>query len=99
MRLVTELGIKEILVKSEASLEEIDAKSFGEAAAVAIKPIGIRLVDAWNGSIRPAAATIALILWTNALYIQDFHLTSWDMELIGAILGFYFAARTFAKGH
>ena len=54
-------------------------------------------IDAWNGAIRPACATTALLVWWFCLYEQGFLLTEWDKELVGVILGFYFAHRVFTS--
>jgi hypothetical protein len=37
-------------------------KTAGKDEAAA-KPTGVKWVDAWNGSIRPSYATVALFLW------------------------------------
>lgn len=59
MKLLSELNIKQIDVQSLADLEKIDATAFGQAAVEALKPTGNKVVDVWNGIIRPAAATIS----------------------------------------
>lgn len=97
LKVAAELGIKELQVKSEGALEEIDAKGFADASTKAIMTIGIKWVDAWNGIVRPAAATIALILWVLSLVESKFIMTNWDMEMVGVILGFYFATRVISQ--
>lgn len=97
MKTASELGIKEIEAKSEAEVEAKDADAFIAAMATVTAKTGNWFIDAWNGSIRPAAATTALLLWWFCLYTQGFVLTEWDKELVGVILGFYFAHRVFAS--
>lgn len=106
IRLQAELNINVVRVQSQADkekmdlqiageLEKIEAEAFREASVQVNKMTGIFLIDFWNQSIRPAAATISLILWVCSVY--GFKLTPWDLELISSILGFYFADRSLAK--
>jgi hypothetical protein len=97
MQKLSELGIKELMVKSSAEIESKDADAFIEAMKTVNAPTGITWVDAWNGIIRPLAATTAIVLWWFCLYQQGYKLTEWDKELIGVILGFYFAHRVFTN--
>lgn len=97
MRVASELGIKELEVKTNAEIEAKDADAFIAAMATVNVKTGNWFIDAWNGSIRPAAATTALLLWWFCLYTQGFVLTEWDKELVGVILGFYFAHRVFSS--
>lgn len=97
LRVVSDLGIKEIEVKSDAEIEAKDADAFVEAMKTINVKTGIAWVDAWNGIIRPSAATIALLLWVSWIVQSGFVPTEWDKELVGVILGFYFAHRVFAS--
>lgn len=97
IRLQSDLKVTEVKVAGDVALAQTDANAFVEAIKAASKPIGIFFVDAWNGSIRPAMATIALLLWVLALYRAGFVPNDWDRELIAGILGFYIADRTLAK--
>lgn len=96
LKLLNDLGIKEIEVKTDADLQLKDADAFMEAMRN-VAPTGIAWVDAWNGIIRPACATTAILIWWFCLYTQGFVLSEWDKELVGVILGFYFAHRTLAN--
>ena len=93
IRLQAELGVKTIQVQGEIDLEKIDAAGFYDVVKEATKPTGIKLVDTWNGIIRPLAATIAILLWVRALNEAGFVMSAWDKELVGVILGFFFASR------
>lgn len=97
LKTLSDLGIKQIAVQSEADLSLKDAESFTEAMKTVNVKTGIQWVDAWNGIIRPSAATTAIVIWWLCLYTQSFVLTEWDKELVGVILGFYFAHRVFSN--
>lgn len=97
IRLQSDLKVEEVKIVGDLAIQKTDADGFVEAMKNAFKPIGIVWVDAWNGSVRPAAASIALCLWVLALAKQGFIVNDWDRELIGAILGFYFADRALAR--
>lgn len=97
VRLQADLKVQEVKVVADAAVSQIDAQAFVEAMKNAQRPTGIKWVDGWNGSIRPAMATIALLLWVFALAKAGFVTGDWDKELIAGILGFYVADRTLAK--
>lgn len=97
LRVSSELHVKEVEVMADAEVEKLDAEAFIAAQKTALQPIGNWFIDAWNGAIRPACATTALLVWWFCLYTQGFVLTEWDKELVGVILGFYFAHRVFTS--
>lgn len=92
-----ELGIKTVEAKSEAAVAQAEADAFTEAMKDAFKATGIVWVDVWNGVIRPAGASIALALWVGKLASQGWKMDGWDMELAGAVLGFFYADRSLGK--
>lgn len=98
LRLQNELGIKMVEAQAQAHMDQSDADAFAEAMKSAFKPTGITWVDAWNGTIRPAAATIVLALWCLKLYPQNFVMDEWDKSLAGVVLGFFFANRALGRG-
>jgi hypothetical protein len=98
LRLQSELGIKTIEAQAQAHVDQVEADAFTEAMKNAFKPTGITFVDAWNGIIRPAAATIVLILWCLKLFAQGFIMQDWDLSLAGVVLGFFFANRALGRG-
>jgi hypothetical protein len=98
LRLQNELGIKTIEAQAQAAMDQADADAFTEAMKNAFKPTGISWVDAWNGTIRPAAATIVLVLWCLKLNAQSFVMQDWDLSLAGVVLGFFFANRALGRG-
>lgn len=97
LRLQSELGIKTIEAQRDADVARSEADAFMTAMQNAMKPTGIAWVDTWNGIIRPAAATIALILWVSKLSAQGWLMQEWDLTLAGTVLGFFFASRELAK--
>ena len=97
MRLHSELGLKEVIVKSESDLAQIDATGFYAAAQQALKPTGVFVVDLWNGIIRPALATVAGCLWVLSMYRSGWTMQPWDMDLVASIFGFFFADRAMLK--
>jgi hypothetical protein len=97
IRLQAELGVKQLEVAGDAEVKKLEAAAFAEAMKSANVPTGVRWVDAWNGTIRPLSATIALTLWFLELLKAAFVLTDWDRNLIASILGYYFADRHIAK--
>ena len=97
LQLQAQLGIKVIEAQSQGEVDKIEADAFNQAIQRAFAPTGFALVDVWNGVIRPAAATIALVLWAAKLVSQGFQMSEWDMELTGAVLGFFFADRSLGK--
>jgi hypothetical protein len=97
LKVSSELNIKQIEVQSEGDLASKDADAFVAAMATINTKTGVAWVDAWNGCIRPMAASIALLLWVSWLWNSGFKPTAWDKELVGVILGFYFAHRVFVS--
>jgi hypothetical protein len=97
LKVSSELHIKEVEVIADAEVEKLDAEAFIVAQKTLNQPTGNKIIDAWNGAIRPAAASTALLIWWFCLYTQGFVLTEWDKELVGVILGFYFAHRVFTS--
>jgi hypothetical protein len=97
IRVQSELGVKTVAVQKDADLARIDASAWAEAVAAVGRTTGIKFLDMWNGSIRPALATIAIALVVFEVVKAGFVLTEWDRELVGAILGIYVADRTLSK--
>jgi hypothetical protein len=98
LRLQNELGIKTIEAQAQSHIDQVEADAFTEAMKSAFQPTGIAFVDAWNGLIRPAAATIVLVLWCLKLNEQHFVMQDWDLSLAGVVLGFFFANRALGRG-
>lgn len=97
LKVQAELGVKTIQVQGEVDVERSAAEAFKEAVARTTTPTGIQWVDGWNACVRPAFASVALLLWCFAMDANGWALTEWDYSMIGAIAGFYFADRTLRK--
>lgn len=97
MRVANELGLKTIEVQKDAAIAAGELDAFTKAIEAAARPTGIKWVDAWNGSIRPSYATVALILWLVKVAAQGFTMDAFDAELLAVVAGFYFADRSLGK--
>jgi hypothetical protein len=97
IKMQADLGIKEIQIAGSVAVEKAAADAFTEAMKNANKPTGVAWVDAWNGCIRPAGATIALLLWLLQMLKAALVLTEWDKNLIASILGYFYADRSIGK--
>ena len=97
IRLQAELGVKTIAVQAEADVDRLAGEAWGELVASTTRMTGIRFVDAWNQSIRPLLATLAIAVVVARIWQAGFALTEWDQELVAAILGLYIADRSLAK--
>lgn len=97
LRLQADLGVREVMVQADADVARSEAQAFVEAMRQSYVPTGIKWVDAWNGIIRPLAATIAIVLWVLALNTAGWTMSEWDKEIVGVVLGFFFASRELAK--
>jgi hypothetical protein len=97
LRLQAELNVRQVEVQRDAAIATQEAAAFNTAMQNAFRPTGIAWVDAWNGIIRPSAATIVLVLWFAKLVEQGFVMQAWDMDISGVVLGFYFADRSLGK--
>lgn len=97
LRVQADLGVKTIQVQSEADLALREMDAWGKAVAGAVDPADQSAVGQWVKAIRPAAASISLVLWALALYRSGLVMSAWDRELVGAILGFFFADRSLVK--
>ena len=91
-----ELGVKTIQVQAEADSDRADATAFAQAVGDVGKQTGIKLIDIWNGIIRPWLATMATIMVIVQFAQHGFIMDEWDKELVGAILGIYVADRSLA---
>ena len=97
LKLQSELGLKTVEVQAQAAIDKGDADAFVAAMNKSFTPSGITWVDAWNGVIRPAAASIVLFLWVAKLASQGFIMQNYDQELSGVVLGFFFANRALGQ--
>lgn len=97
IRVQANMGIKTVRVQAEADLSRIEASAWAQAVADVGKKTGVRFIDIWNGIIRPALATMAMIVVVGQVIQNGFVLTEWDKELVAGILGIYIADRGLSK--
>jgi hypothetical protein len=94
IKLQADMGIKTIAAQAEAAAGQADLEGWLQAVKDVGKSTGIKFLDIWNGSVRPALATMALAVITFEVIKNGWVLNDWDRELVGAILGIYVADRT-----
>jgi S-formylglutathione hydrolase FrmB len=97
LRLQNDLGIKLIEVQGAQTLNAIEGSAWSDIVASTAKSTGIWFIDAWNGSIRPLLATLAIAVVVAAVVENGFVMTDWDKDLMAAILGIYLADRSLSK--
>lgn len=97
IRVQAELGVKTIEVQAEAALSQIETDAWSKLVDSTTKTTGIKWLDAWNGSIRPALATLAMLVVIGQIVVNGLTLSDWDRELVAAILGIYLADRQLSK--
>ena len=97
IKVQADMQVQVVRVQGEAAVNTADAEGFYAATKAAMAPTGIVLVDVWNGCVRPAFATVALVLWVLALNRAGWQMSEWDKELVAAVAGFFFASRELLK--
>ena len=97
LELAHTLQIRVAEVQRDADVQREEAAAFKEAMSAAFKPTGNKFIDAWNGAIRPAFATMCLFLWFRILQANEWYPDDWDKDMMGVIAGFYFADRQMRK--
>lgn len=97
LQLQHDLGIKEIYVQQQAAVERGELEAWVEAVKATTIRTGIAWVDAWNQSIRPGVATIAVLAMIVEIIGLGFVLNDWHREVFSAALGIFLADRSLAK--
>lgn len=90
------MGVDLIHVQSEADITKLTTEAWGQAVKDVGRTTGVWFVDLWNGVIRPAAATWALVMITGdtaGWWVMGE--SAW--AIAGASLGLYLAARDLFK--
>lgn len=88
------LDVKAISVESKTVTEP----SFQILTREARMPTGFKYLDMWNSAIRPALATVCILVWVGFLNSRGWVLNSWDLELIAATLGIFIGSRISSTG-
>lgn len=92
-----DLKVQVVRVQGEMDVAKLEAEGWAASVREGMKPTGIWLIDAWNSSIRPAAATLCLWLWFRQLYVAQWAMQGRDWDMVCAILGWFFADRSMGK--
>lgn len=96
LRVQSELGIKTITVQADNNIRELEVQGWLEAVKGVTKRSGIKWIDGWNASIRPAVATWAILMITaSEMALLVMSENSWMVA--SAALGIYLADRTLFK--
>lgn len=96
IKLQAELGVQTIRVQAEADIERRMSAAFAALSESTGKLTGIRWVDLWNGIIRPALATVSVVMWIGH-EVKWWVLSEQGWALVGAALGLYLATRDLFK--
>ncbi len=94
IRLQSQLGIKTIEAQRDADVDRIEVDAWSKAVESVGRKTGYKIVDIWNGVIRPAFATMAMLAIIFEIVTHGFVLSEWDRELFAAFLGIYAADRS-----
>jgi hypothetical protein len=94
IRVQAELGVQTIRVQGEADVARIEGGAFLEAVKATSTQTGVAWVDAWNGAIRPALATMCMLLIVGDWVKSSFDLDNYSWALISAVIGIYIADRS-----
>lgn len=97
LRVQSELGIKVVEAQSRADLSRIEGDAWGDIVRATARPTGIKIIDAWNGSVRPLLATLSIFIVVAEVVAAHFVLSDWTQSLVASILGLYVADRSLSK--
>lgn len=97
IRLQSDLNITEIKIAGDAAEQKVLADAFMEAVKSTGHATGVKWVDAWNSSIRPAGASVSLMIWVGTMIAASLILTEFDQTLISAFLGVFVGDRIHAR--
>jgi hypothetical protein len=97
IRLQSDLKVSEVKVMADAAEQATMTNAFLEAVKSTSVRTGIAWVDAWNQSIRPAGATIALTIWVFTMIAAGLVLSDFDRDLIAAFIGVFIGDRVHTK--
>lgn len=98
IKLQAEMGVKTIQVQAEAAIGQIAEDAWRQAVANSQKPTGIKVVDVWNGLMRPAFYTLALYIVLLICVKAGWQIAALEaagvIDLVFSIVGFLFADRS-----
>lgn len=97
IKVQADAGVKVIEMQSSSAVKSIETDAWLEAVKGTNRTVGNRFIDAWNGAIRPAVATWAVIIITIHYANNGWVLDDNGWGLCGAALGIYLADRALFK--
>lgn len=97
IKVQADAGVKVIEMQSSSAVKSIETDAWLEAVKGTTRGIGVAWIDAWNGAIRPAVATWAVIIITIHYANHGWVLDDNGWALCGAALGIYLADRALFK--
>lgn len=92
-----EAGVKVIQQQAVASIQGTEADAWFDAVKGTSRSTGVKIIDAWNGVIRPLVATWAVVMVTIHYAQLGWVLDDNGWGLCGAALGIYLADRALFK--
>lgn len=98
IRVQADLKIAEVKVMGDVAEQKVMADAFLEAVKATGQKTGVAFVDAWNASIRPAGASVSLLIWVGTMVSVGLVLTEFDRTLIAAFLGVFVGDRIHSRG-
>ncbi len=93
IHLQAQLQVQQVQVVADAAISQAEANAFLEAVKATGVKTGVWWADAWNQSIRPAGATVSLLIWIATMVAAGFMLREFDETLIAAFLGVFVGER------
>lgn len=97
IKVQADAGVKVIEMQSSSAVKSIETDAWLEAVKGTNRTVGNKFIDAWNGAIRPAVATWAVIIITVHYANNGWVLDDNGWGLCGAALGIYLADRALFK--
>lgn len=92
-----EAGVKVIQQQAASAMQGVESDAWLDVVKGTNRTVGIWFIDAWNGVIRPAVATWAVVMITIHYSNNGWVLDDNGWGLCGAALGIYLADRALFK--
>ena len=93
IRMQSDLKVQEAKIMADAAISQREMDALLEAVRATSVITGVKWVDAWNQGIRPAGATVSLLIWVSTMIAAGFVLREFDETLIAAFLGVFVGER------
>lgn len=93
----SELGIKMVNAAAAAEISKTEVSAWADVVAASGRKTGIAWVDAWNSGIRPAGASLALLMIIAEIIAAGFVIPETTQEVFFAFLGIFIADRSLGR--